>query len=37
MAFYFNDINVDKNILMNSQFKRILFMSSDKEKWNKTE
>ena len=26
-----------RNILMNSQLKRILFMSSDKKKWNKTE
>ena len=26
-----------RNILINSQLKRILFMSSDKKKWNKTE
>ena len=34
---YFNDLNVDRDILINSQLKRILFMSSDKKKWNKTE
>ena len=34
---YFNDVNVGRNILMNSQLKRILFMSSNKKKWNKTE
>ena len=34
---YFNDVNVGRNILINSQLKRILFMSSDKKKWNKTE
>ena len=34
---YFNDVNGSRNILMNSQLKRILFMSSDKKKWNKTE
>ena len=34
---YFNDVNGDKNILINSQLKRILFMSSDKKKWTKTE
>ena len=33
---YFNDVNVGRNILTNSQLKRILFMSSDKKKWNKT-
>ena len=33
---YFNDVNVGRNILINSQLKRILFVSSDK-KWNKTE
>ena len=34
---YFNDINGGKNILINSQLKRILFMSNDKEKWNNWE
>ena len=34
---YFNDVNGDRNILINSQLKRILFMSSYKKKWNKTE
>ena len=34
---YSNDVNVGRNILMNSQLKWILFMSSDKKKWNKTE
>ena len=42
---YFNDVNVGKNILMNSQLKRILFMGSDNDKtatklrqnWDKTE
>ena len=33
---YFNEANVGRNILINFQLKRILFMSSDK-KWNKTE
>ena len=33
---YFNDGNVDRNNFMNSQLKRILFMSSDKKRWNKT-
>ena len=33
---YFNDVNVGRNILINSQLKRILFVGSDK-KWNKTE
>ena len=33
---YFNDVNGDKNILNNSQLKKILSMSSDKKKWNKT-
>ena len=33
---YFNDVNGDRNILINSQLKRILFMNSDKTKWNKT-
>ena len=28
---YFNDVNGGRNILVNSQFKRILFMSSDKK------
>ena len=33
---YFNDVNGGRNILINSQLKRILFMSSDKkikQKW----
>ena len=34
---YFNDVNGGRNILINPQLKRILFMSSDKKKWNKTE
>ena len=34
---YFNDVNGDRNILNNSQLKKILSMSSDKKKWNKTE
>ena len=34
---YFNDVNGGKNNLINSQLKRILFMSSDKKKWSKTE
>ena len=34
---YFNDANGDRNLLINSQLKRILFMSSDKTKLNKTE
>ena len=37
---YFNDVNGSRNILTNSQLKRILFMSSKKKKkkkWNKTE
>ena len=29
--------HVGRNILMNSQLKRIVFMSSDKKKWRKTE
>ena len=29
---YFNDVNVGRNVLMNSQLKRILFISSDKKK-----
>ena len=29
--------NGGRNILINSQLKRILFMSSDEKKWNKTE
>ena len=33
---YFNDLNGRRNILINSQLKRIL-MSSDKKKWNETE
>ena len=28
---YFNDVNVGRNILINSELKRILFMSSDKK------
>ena len=41
MAFYlltwtcFNDVNGGRNILLNSQLKRILFISSDKKKWKK--
>ena len=34
---YFNDVNGGRNILIQSQLKRILFMSSDTKKWNKTE
>ena len=34
---YFNDVNGSRNILINSQLKKILFISSDKKKWNKTE
>ena len=34
---YFNDVNEGRNILINSLLKRILFMNSDKKKWNKTE
>ena len=34
---YFNGVNGSRNILINSQLKRILFMSSNKKKWNKTE
>ena len=34
---YFNSVNGGRNILIKSQLKRILFMSSDKKKWNKTE
>ena len=34
---YFNDVNGGRNILINSQLKRIFFMSCDKKKWNKTE
>ena len=36
---YFSDVNGGRNILINSQLKRILLMimSSDKKKWNKTE
>ena len=34
---YFNDVYVGRNILMNIQLKIILFMSSGKKKWNKTE
>ena len=34
---YFIDAYVGRNILMNIQLKIILFMSSGKKKWNKTE
>ena len=34
---YFNDVNGGRNILINSQLKIILFMSSYKKKRNKTE
>ena len=34
---FFNDVNGGRNILINSQLKRILFMRSYKKKWNKTE
>ena len=34
---YFNDVNVRRNILMNPQLKKFIFMSSDEKKWNKTE
>ena len=34
---YFNDVNGGRNFLINSQLKRILFISSDKTKWKKTE
>ena len=34
---YFSDANAGKNILMNSQLKRILLKSSNKTKWNTTE
>ena len=34
---YYNHANVGRNILINSQLKRIIFMNSDKKKWNKTE
>ena len=43
MAFYLsiwtyvNDVSGGRNILINSQPKIILFMSSNKKKWNKTE
>ena len=33
---YFDEVNGSRNILINYQL-RILFMSSDKTKWNKTE
>ena len=35
-TYYFNDVNGGRNILINSQLRRILFISSDKKKWNKT-
>ena len=34
---YFSDINGGRPILINSQLKRILFISSDQKKWSKTE
>ena len=34
---YFNDVNGGRNILINSQLKRIFFMGSDNKNWNKTE
>ena len=34
---YFNDANGGRNILINSPLKGILFMSSDKKYWKKTE
>ena len=34
---YFNDVNGDRNILISSQLKQILYIVSDKKKWNKTE
>ena len=34
---YFNDVSVGRNILINSQLIRILFMSIDMKKWKKTE
>ena len=34
---YFNDFKEGRNILINSQLKRIIFMSNGKKKWNKTE
>ena len=34
---YFNDVNGDRNILISSQLKEILYIVSDKKKWNKTE
>ena len=34
---YFNAVSGGRNILISSHLKRILFMSSDKEKWNRTE
>ena len=34
---YYNHANVGRNVLINSQLKRIIFMNSDKKKWNKTE
>ena len=34
---YFNDVNEGRNILINSQLKKIIFMSNGKKKWNKTE
>ena len=33
---YFNDVNVGRNILIDSQLKRILFISSGNKKRNKT-
>ena len=43
MAFYLltwtyvDDVSVGRNILISSEVKKIVFMSSDKKKWNKTE
>ena len=34
---YFNDVNGGRNILINSHFKRVLFISSGKKKQSKTE
>ena len=34
---YFNDVNVGRNILIDSQLKRILFISSGNKRRNKTE
>ena len=34
---YFNDVSEGRDILINPQLRRIIFMRSDKKKWNKTE